>query len=227
MRSTDGEKQAQIDGLAACHAAGAPAAAAAVKALQQTALEGGNVFASLMDAAKVLSLGQMSAALYQSAASTAGTCEPSTRGQKYDICLNTAGDFRENLMGWMVGPVQNRAIRWAEGHPYRNLIRPGLHHLVDHEDEIDHSILNVYDAHAQVAANMGCTSIRGPHLYLDAAFSRKFASPSRGGGSLPFIPWRAIEASYGRSRSGGICIRNQQTRLRRMDLLFPNGRHSS
>jgi len=23
-----------------------------------------------------------------------------------------------------------------------------------------------------------------------------------------------------------ICIRNQQTRLRRMDLLFPNGRHS-
>jgi len=95
------------------------------------------------------------------------------RGQKYDICLNTAGDFRENLMGWMVGPVQNRAIRWAEGHPYRNLIRPGLHHLVDHEDEIDHSILNVYDAHAQVAANMGCTSIRGPHLYLDGGLLEK------------------------------------------------------
>ncbi|MFO0392154.1 MAG: methylmalonyl-CoA mutase family protein, partial [Planctomycetota bacterium] len=65
MRSTDGEKQAQIDGLAQWQTANAEASKQALAALQHAALAGGNVFASLMDAAKVCSLGQMSAALYQ------------------------------------------------------------------------------------------------------------------------------------------------------------------
>jgi methylmalonyl-CoA mutase len=65
MRSTDAEKQAQIDGLQAFHRAHAHAAPAALQQLQQDALAGRNVFASLMDAAKVCSLGQMSQALYQ------------------------------------------------------------------------------------------------------------------------------------------------------------------
>ncbi len=65
MRSTDAEKQAQIDGLHACHRAATAAAERALQQLQAEALGGGNVFASLMEAAKVCSLGQMSAALYQ------------------------------------------------------------------------------------------------------------------------------------------------------------------
>ncbi|MBK8096306.1 MAG: methylmalonyl-CoA mutase family protein [Planctomycetes bacterium] len=65
MRSTDAEKQAQIDGLQAFQHAHADRAPAALQRLQQTALAGSNVFAALMDAAKVCSLGQMSAALYQ------------------------------------------------------------------------------------------------------------------------------------------------------------------
>jgi methylmalonyl-CoA mutase len=65
MRSTDGEKQAQIEGLELCHRANAARADAALQQLQTEALQGGNVFASLMDAAKVCSLGQMSAALYR------------------------------------------------------------------------------------------------------------------------------------------------------------------
>ncbi|MBX3465063.1 MAG: cobalamin-dependent protein [Planctomycetes bacterium] len=64
MRSTDDEKRAQIDGLRQFHAVHADRAPAALAALQQAALDGGNVFASLMEAAKVCSLGQMSAALY-------------------------------------------------------------------------------------------------------------------------------------------------------------------
>jgi methylmalonyl-CoA mutase len=65
MRSTDDEKQAQIDGLQAFERAHADAAQAALRDLQQQALGGGNVFASLMSAAKVCSLGQMSDALYR------------------------------------------------------------------------------------------------------------------------------------------------------------------
>ncbi|MCB9886375.1 MAG: methylmalonyl-CoA mutase family protein [Planctomycetes bacterium] len=65
MRSTDDEKQAQIDGLAALHTANAGRADTALQALQHAALNGDNVFASLMDAAKCCSLGQMSGALYE------------------------------------------------------------------------------------------------------------------------------------------------------------------
>ncbi|MEC8252877.1 MAG: methylmalonyl-CoA mutase family protein, partial [Planctomycetota bacterium] len=64
MRSTDAEKWAQIDDLRGHQAASGLESAAALAALQQTALAGGNVFASLMDAAKTCSLGQMSQALY-------------------------------------------------------------------------------------------------------------------------------------------------------------------
>ncbi|MCB9876713.1 MAG: methylmalonyl-CoA mutase family protein [Planctomycetes bacterium] len=64
MRSTDDEKHAQIADLANFHAAESQAEAA-LKSLQQAALNGGNVFASLMEAAKTCSLGQMSSALYE------------------------------------------------------------------------------------------------------------------------------------------------------------------
>ncbi|MEC8650978.1 MAG: methylmalonyl-CoA mutase family protein [Planctomycetota bacterium] len=64
MRSTDAEKWAQIDDLKGHQAASGLESAAALAALQQTALAGENVFASLMDAAKNCSLGQMSQALY-------------------------------------------------------------------------------------------------------------------------------------------------------------------
>jgi isobutyryl-CoA mutase len=64
MRSTEDEKQAQIRDLAAFHARHRTEAPAALQALQQTALAGHNVFAALMDAAKVCSLGQLSGALY-------------------------------------------------------------------------------------------------------------------------------------------------------------------
>ena len=65
MRSTDSEKQAQIDDLKNYQTACATEAEQALQELQATALAGGNVFASLMDAAKHCSLGQMSHSLYQ------------------------------------------------------------------------------------------------------------------------------------------------------------------
>ena len=65
MRSTDAEKQAQIESLQQFQRAAGEAATIALAKLQQQALGGGNVFASLMEAAKVCSLGQMSGALYR------------------------------------------------------------------------------------------------------------------------------------------------------------------
>ncbi len=64
MRSTEDEKERQIAAVEAVIARGADDSAAALERLQQVALDGGNVFAELMDTAKLCSLGQISGALY-------------------------------------------------------------------------------------------------------------------------------------------------------------------
>jgi methylmalonyl-CoA mutase len=65
IRSEEQEKEdqvAQVEALGERHRA---RAAASLDTLRQAALAGGNVFAALMEAAKVCTLGQMSAALYE------------------------------------------------------------------------------------------------------------------------------------------------------------------
>jgi methylmalonyl-CoA mutase len=65
MRSTDDEKERQIKKLEAFHKRNEGTCPAALESLQQAALDGANVFAALMETAKVASLGQISAALYE------------------------------------------------------------------------------------------------------------------------------------------------------------------
>jgi methylmalonyl-CoA mutase len=64
-RSTEEEKRHQIDNLRAFQAEHAEQAPAALKRLQQAAENGDNIFAELMEAVKVASLGQISSALYE------------------------------------------------------------------------------------------------------------------------------------------------------------------
>jgi len=64
MRSSDEEKARQLASLRAFQARHAEAAPAALARLRETALAGGNVFAALMDAVTVASLGQTSDALF-------------------------------------------------------------------------------------------------------------------------------------------------------------------
>jgi isobutyryl-CoA mutase len=64
-RSTDEEKQSQLKRLADFHAKNANAAPAAITKLKQAAMNGGNVFAELMEAVKVCSLGQITDALFE------------------------------------------------------------------------------------------------------------------------------------------------------------------
>ena len=64
-RSTDDEKQSQLQRLDAFHARHADAAPAALAALRQAAIDNQNVFAHLMDAVRVSSLGQITTALFE------------------------------------------------------------------------------------------------------------------------------------------------------------------
>jgi methylmalonyl-CoA mutase len=65
MRSTDSEKQDQITNVRAFQSRAADRRPAALTRLQQVAQARGNVFEALMDAVKVASLGEISAALYE------------------------------------------------------------------------------------------------------------------------------------------------------------------
>ncbi|GAB4002658.1 methylmalonyl-CoA mutase family protein [Spirosoma daeguense] len=64
IRSTDGEKRYAVSSCQAFQERNRLAANVALTNLQATALANGNIFDSLMEAAKVCSLGQLSAALY-------------------------------------------------------------------------------------------------------------------------------------------------------------------
>lgn len=65
IRAEEWEKEAQIQTLGNLHQANVQHAPAALKRLQQVAVENGNIFAALMDAVKVCSLGQITNALFE------------------------------------------------------------------------------------------------------------------------------------------------------------------
>jgi methylmalonyl-CoA mutase len=65
IRSTEEEKQDQVNAVRAFQARNAERAPQALKRLQSVAASGGNIFAELMEAVKCCSLGQISRALYQ------------------------------------------------------------------------------------------------------------------------------------------------------------------
>ena len=64
-RSTDDEKQSQLTRLEHFHQQHAATAPAALAALQQAAIDNGNVFEQLMEAVRVCSLGQITTALFE------------------------------------------------------------------------------------------------------------------------------------------------------------------
>jgi methylmalonyl-CoA mutase len=65
IRSTDEDKDRQIDNVRAYQDRHGHAGETALAELQRVAVSGDNIFAQLMETAKVASLGQMSNALYQ------------------------------------------------------------------------------------------------------------------------------------------------------------------
>ncbi len=65
VRSSEEEKRRQLEALRSFHARHADRSPAALRKLQEVASSGGNVFAELMETAKVASLGQISTALFE------------------------------------------------------------------------------------------------------------------------------------------------------------------
>jgi len=65
IRSTSEEKELQIKNLEAFHKRNETSSEAALKKLQQVAIDNGNIFEELMETVKYCSLGQITHALYE------------------------------------------------------------------------------------------------------------------------------------------------------------------
>ncbi len=65
IRSSEAEKRMQVDQIAAVTSQHGEEAERTLSVLRSTATAGGNVFATLMEAVKVCSLGQICSALYE------------------------------------------------------------------------------------------------------------------------------------------------------------------
>jgi len=87
------------------------------------------------------------------------------RQKAYDVCLNTQGDFRENLIGRLVNPYKNISVSWKGKHIYNNLIKKGLLCLVNESIDIPEEVINVYDVNDYIAKRFGCTHLVRPRIF--------------------------------------------------------------
>jgi heptosyltransferase-3 len=72
----------------------------------------------------------------------------------YDIALNNIGDFREDIIGWLIGAKQNISVRFSKQHPFVNLIKAGFGFFVNKYINIPDDMLNVYDMQKYIAENI-------------------------------------------------------------------------
>lgn len=76
------------------------------------------------------------------------------RKEKYDIAIDTVGDFRERLLLWLVHPKRIVSIEREKGHPFNQLIRRGLSFLVE-SVEVSADKVNYYDQTAYLLYVLG------------------------------------------------------------------------
>jgi heptosyltransferase-3 len=89
------------------------------------------------------------------------------RQQRYDLCINLVGDFRENLIGWLSESKSRIAPVWLPGHSIRRSIRVGLGRLVDSPQPIEGEVCNIYLACDQIARGIGCKTLVNQKIYVE------------------------------------------------------------
>ena len=66
------------------------------------------------------------------------------RRERYDLAVDTVGDFRERVLLWLIRPKRLVSIEREEGNPFNRLIRRGLSFLIEPVN-VAREMVNVYD----------------------------------------------------------------------------------
>ena len=80
------------------------------------------------------------------------------RRRRYDYCLNTVGDIRENLIGKFINPRVNISVCRSKNHVFNRLIVPGAAWSVDKFIEIPDDLINIYSTYDYIVRSLGCKS---------------------------------------------------------------------
>lgn len=110
------------------------------------------------------------------------------RGNEYDIALNMVGDIRENFLTSLVGAKRTWSVIWEDGHPIRELLRPGLSGLIEHNERIPTSCRNIYELYGRVAAKLLAAEKVGDIEDQEGYISLQ-TSPRRGGRHVGIHPF--------------------------------------
>src|SRR5579859_6531859 len=87
------------------------------------------------------------------------------RRRRFKNVAHLGGDFRENLIGWLISPSGTMGPGWAQGHPFHRLIRDGLGFLRAHTVPVDLGELSIYAVQEHLATALGATAPARPRLY--------------------------------------------------------------
>ena len=76
------------------------------------------------------------------------------RRERYDLAVDTVGDFRERFLLWLIRPERLVSIEREEGNPFNRLIRRGLSFLIEPVN-VAREMVNVYDQSAYLLEYLG------------------------------------------------------------------------
>jgi len=137
------------------------------------------------------------------------------RRRRFDCVIHLGGDFRENLLSWLISPRGTLSPFWERGHPFRRMIREGLGFLRAHPVPINREELNIYTAQERIVEALGSTAPVHPRLYREDGKAIRYAPTINAIGlhvsasleckQWPVSSWRALIAGI-RARGFGVRI---------------------
>ena len=94
------------------------------------------------------------------------------RRERYDLAIDTVGDFRERFLLWLIHPKRLVSIEREEGNPFNRLIRRGLSFLVE-PVSIVREMVNVYEQLSYLLECLGVKEQRQERHLCQTAANRK------------------------------------------------------
>jgi heptosyltransferase III len=135
------------------------------------------------------------------------------RRQRYTT-VSMTGDFRENLLGWIINAKSNVGISWKPGHPYRRLVRQHLIGALSTAVAIPVDTISIYAAMQMIADRIGASAPARPRLYDSTRHPIKHQAVGRTVGVhmsasqecriWPMRNWRAL---IGLLRGAGMAVK--------------------
>jgi len=87
------------------------------------------------------------------------------RRRRFDQVVHVSGDFRENLLGWMMSPSTNTGVAWENGHPQAKMVRRGCEAYVPNLIRVPADEHSAYSAVQRVASALKAAAPARSRLY--------------------------------------------------------------